>query len=114
MIFFMCASHLHQTLDSPLVKLPVAEHASIPEEAIGRRFITVRSDGSVLLSGQTITLDQLRVQITRAREEVPGLKIFLRGDANTKHKMIRDVMLVCAEVGVSEVIFAAWQSEGGL
>jgi biopolymer transport protein ExbD len=113
MIFFMCASHLHVTLDAPKITMPVAPKASIPTGLTpDRRNITVKADGTILLNAQPITLDQLKKAVADARKEIPTLKIFLRADAQLKHKKVREVMAACAEGGANDIIFAAYQSEG--
>ena len=111
MIFFMCASHLHMTLDNPEINVPVAPNASIPEELNDRRYITVKADGTVMLGGTVVTLDQVRAEITKATKTIPDLKIFLRADASLRHKTVRETMAACAEGGAGEIIFAAYQSE---
>jgi biopolymer transport protein ExbD len=111
MIFFMCASHLHQTLDSPKIEVPVATNASIPEELVDRRYITIMEDGTVKLGGDTATIPQVKQEIEKARKTVPDIKIFLRADRRLKHKKVREVMQACADAGASEIIFAAYQSE---
>ena len=110
MIFFMCASHLHQTLDAPPIAVPVAENATIPEEMSNRRYVTVLLDGTVMLGGETVTLERLRTEIGKAHDKIPDLKIFVRGDRAAKHKFVRAAMQACAEGGASEIIFAAYQS----
>jgi biopolymer transport protein ExbD len=113
MIFFMCASHLHATLDSPKIDMPVAPHASIPTELTpDRRYVTVKADGTILLNAQPITLDQLRTAVSQAHKEIPTLKIFLRADARLHHKKVREVMAACAEGGAGDIIFATYQAEG--
>jgi biopolymer transport protein ExbD len=113
MIFFMCASHLHVTLEAPKIYMPVAAHASVPTELTpDRRNITVKVDGTVLLNAQPITLSQLRTAVAKAQKEIPTLKIFLRADARVEHKKVREVMAACAEGGAADIIFAAYQAEG--
>lgn len=111
MIFFMCASHLHVTLDNPPIQVPVAPNASIPEELTDRRYLTIQADGTVLMGGTVVTLDQVRTEITKAVAAIPNLKIFLRADARLRHKQVKELMSVLAEGGASEIIFAAYQSE---
>ncbi len=111
MIFFMCASHLHQTLDNPKIEIPVAANASIPEELSDRRYITIKDDGTILLGGNTATIPQVKTAIEQAAKTIPNLKIFLRADKRLKHKKVREVMQACADAGASEIIFAAYQSE---
>lgn len=111
MIFFMCASHLHITLDNPAIEVPVAPNASIAEDLNDRRYITIKADGTIMLGGSPATLDQVRTEISKVTPTVPNLKIFLRADAQLQHKVVRDVMRACADGGSSEIIFAAYQSE---
>ena len=113
MIFFMCASHLHMTLDAPKIEMPVAPHASIPTDLTpDRRLVSVKADGTILLSGRIVSLDQLRQAVTAAHKEIPTLKIFIRADAKLHHKKVREVMAACADGGAGDIIFAAYQSEG--
>ena len=113
MIFFMCASHLHATLDSPKIDMPVAPNASIPTELTpDRRLITVKADGTILINAQPVSLDQLRKAVSDAHKQIPTLKIFLRADAKLRHKRVREVMAACADGGAGDIIFAAYQEEG--
>ncbi|MCX6996572.1 MAG: biopolymer transporter ExbD [Kiritimatiellaeota bacterium] len=111
MIFFMCASHLHLTLDAPPIEVPVAEHSSIPEELQNRRYVTIQFDGTIQLGGATVNLNVLRQEIAKAQKQMPDLKIFLRADRRLVHKKVREVMQVLAEAGAGEIIFATYQSE---
>ena len=111
MIFFMCASHLHLTLDAPPIEIPVAEHASIPEELQDRRYVTIQFDGTIHLGGTIVNLGSLRQEIAKAQKQIPDLKIFLRADRRLAHKKVREVMQTIAEAGAGEIIFASYQSE---
>jgi biopolymer transport protein ExbD len=111
MIFFMCASHLHITLDNPQIDIPLATNSTIPEELDERRYITIKVDGTILLGGAVVTLDQVKAEITKATKQKPDIRIFLRADAQLRHKSVREVMQACADGGASDIIFAAYQSE---
>lgn len=111
MIFFMCASHLHITLDNPQINVPVAPNSTIPEQLDERRYVTIKADGTILLSGTAVTLDQVRAEITKATKVQPDIRIFLRADAQLRHKDVREVMQALADGGASDIIFAAYQSE---
>ena len=111
MIFFMCSSHLHATLDAPPIEVPVAEHSSIPEELRDRRYVTIQFNGTIQLGGTVVNLDTLRQEIAKAQKQLPSLKIFLRADRRLVHKKVREVMQTLAEAGAGEIIFATYQSE---
>ena len=111
MIFFMCASHLHLTVDAPQIEIPVASHASIADDMSNRRYVTVKDDGTILLGGTVVTMSQLREEIAKAVKVNANIRVFLRADKRLKHKKVREAMQTIAESGVGDIIFATWQSE---
>lgn len=109
-IFFMVVAA--QIIKKVPVDPPVAEVAKVPEETGSRDTVSVQLDGEVWLGMSKITLDELGEEIRFSNETIPGYKVYIRADADTPHEYVRDVMQVCAENGVFDVIFATYQPEG--
>ncbi len=113
LIFFMVASHL-TSLERIPVALPVADRAKVPEEARGRQLITVtaEADGSAsyYMNLQKMDIKGLGAQIRQMEETDPNLRIYLRADRQVRYKNIRAVMEACAEAGISDIIFGAYES----
>ena len=111
MIFFMSASHMHTQLDMPAVDIPVASYSHVAEGLpADRRFVSIQTDGTILIGGQEATLDQVKEVVRKQLRQIPDLKVVVRADKKLKHNTVREVMQACAEGGASEVIFSTFES----
>lgn len=113
LIFFMVASHL-TSLERVPVSLPVADKAKVPEEARDRQLITVtaETDGSAAyyMNLQKVDIKELSAEITRRHEADENVRIYLRADRQVRHRHIKAVMEACAEAGIADIIFGAFES----
>lgn len=110
LIFFIVASHFNQ-LETQPIEAPIADNASVPRERLDRRTITIDDKEKIYVGGMPRELEQVGPLIKKARQQIPGLKIFLRADKRVKHKRVREVMKSCAENGAAEIIFATLEKE---
>jgi biopolymer transport protein ExbD len=111
LVFFMCASHISRQQTIPL-KIPVADHAVVPEERPDRWIVNVTADGDIFSGDQPVTLDELAAMVKARRDRDPNLKVYLRGDAECPHKKVKRVMNRLAEVGIDEFIFGVFIPSG--
>ena len=113
LIFFMVASHL-TALERVPVSLPVADKAKVPEEARDRQLITVlagdNGEAAYYMNLQQMDIKALSAEIGKLYEADENLRIYLRADRRVKHKYIKAVMESCAEAGISDIIFGAYES----
>lgn len=113
LIFFMVASHL-TALERVPVTLPVADRAKVPEEARDRQIITVAAEenggASYYMNLQKVELRELTEEIARQHEADENIRIYLRADRGVRHKHIKAVMEACAEAGIADIIFGAFES----
>lgn len=113
LIFFMVASHL-TSLERIPVALPVADKAKVPEEARDRQLISVvaEPDGSAAyyMNLQKMDIQELSERIKQQAEADPNLRIYLRADRQVRYKNIKAVMGACAEAGIADIIFGAYES----
>ena len=115
LIFFMVASHMSK-MDRIPVELPVADKAKVPDAALGRQLITIRShdaigeDVDILMNLQEVSAEQIKTEVERLLSENKDTEIYLRADRFAKHKHVKEVMAACAEGGVANVIFATFES----
>jgi biopolymer transport protein ExbD len=113
LIFFITQSKEYQDARLP-VDLPIAQHAKVPKEPRDRQAISIEADGDIFLGSMTDTpvpLEQVKPTIEEALKTMPNMKIFLRADAATPHRYVRDVMGACAAGGVADVIFATYEED---
>lgn len=115
LIFFMVASHL-TSLERVPVKLPVADKATVPEEARDRQLVTLLARGeganeaAIFMNLQEITLEEFAVAVREQYEADENVKIYLRADRAVKHRHVKAVMQACADAGVLDIIFGAFES----
>lgn len=113
LIFFMVASHL-TALERVPVSLPVADKAKVPEEARDRQIITVTAEKnggvSYFMNLQKVSLKELTSEIIRQQKADENIRIYLRADRQVRHKHIKAVMEACAEAGIADIIFGAFES----
>lgn len=115
LIFFMVASHMSK-MDRTPVELPVADKSTVPENAIGRQLITIRSQDTtgdevdILMNLKVMDVEEVTPMVQKILAEDKDAEIYLRADRYAKHKHVREVMAACAEGGVANVIFATFES----
>ena len=89
------------------LQLPEAEQATIPEDPGERQYISVQSNGELFFGAAPISYEALPGTLAKMREELPGLKLFLRADSDTPHRHVNRVMDACAKAGIFDLIFAS-------
>ena len=114
LIFFMVASHMIK-IDKTPVELPQASSSVIPEKISDRTFITIRSSDTVgeevefFMNLKNTTIEDIKTKISDSFLDNENISICLRADKFVRHKHIKNIMQICAEIGVSDVIFAAFE-----
>lgn len=114
LIFFMVASHMIK-IDKTPVELPQASSSVVPEKISDRTFITIRSSDTVgeevefFMNLKNTTIEDIKTKISDSFLDNEDISICLRADKFVRHKHIKNIMQICAEIGVSDVIFAAFE-----
>jgi biopolymer transport protein ExbD len=108
LIFFMCASHLSISQSIPL-HIPTASKAVVPRDRPDRWLVNLQQDGALFSGSQPIALAELAAQVRARLQEQPGLKLYLRADAETRHGDVKRVMHALTEAGVDDFIFGVHQ-----
>ncbi len=102
LIFFLVTTTYHQIEREIKIGLPEAESGSPISVALRELIINVTSAGTVIVSGQEITVDQLRTIITDALEQNPKQKVTIRGDKDASYGQVATVLDACKSAGVDE------------
>jgi biopolymer transport protein ExbD len=109
-VFFMTVANMITAEKKP-IDVPVALNSTIPEDYGERTTITIQRDGSLYSGVFDVTLEELRTVLIDAQKQDPTVKVYLRADSAAEHQYVNDVMKACAAAGLSNVIFAAFQSD---
>jgi biopolymer transport protein ExbD len=109
LFFFMLTGKLMQGQKLRTIALPRAMTASIPKDISGRDIINLDEKGRIIVGDQVMDQRALKVYLKQRLIDYPPLKLYIRADAKTPAKLIKEVMNGAAEAGAVEVIFGAYQ-----
>jgi biopolymer transport protein ExbD len=109
-VFFMTVANMITAEKKP-IEVPVALNSILPEDYGERTTITVQRDGSLYSGVYAVSLEELSKILIKAHEEDPTVRVYLRADSAAEHQFVNDVMKACAGAGLSNIIFAAYQSD---
>ncbi len=113
LIFFMITAKATQEGQVPIDQ-PLAVNAKITTDPVDRMPVTLTADDKVYMRGEISDIDKVSKAVKELSDELTrqnrSLKVYLRADAHTKHSKVKNLMRKCAEAGVSEIIFSAYQN----
>mgnify|MGYP000863709064 CR=1 FL=1 len=107
LIFFMCASSISQNRTMKM-EMPVASKGVVPKERPDRWTVNILADGSIFSGDRAATLDELKAEVTDRLKSEPKTKVYVRADANAKHKEVKKVLTAMAGIGVDDFIFGVY------
>lgn len=110
--FFMIVA-TYVTREKVEVDLPLAVNAAIADNLQGRLLVAVTIDGRIWAGSEPVTLDGLAVELAAWRAENDEGKIVIRADRANSYGVVKQVMKVCRDAGIADIIFSSLQAEGG-
>ena len=123
LIFFMVCATMSKVDQTPEVVLPIAPRAAIPENPVGRGVVNIVPLGTpvgegatseakpFIIYGQVIDEPGLVTAISERLKTEPNLRIYMRVDRNAEFKTVKRAIRACANAGIFDIIFGAFQSE---
>jgi biopolymer transport protein ExbD len=108
-IFFVVTASIDKEIEDEQVTLAAAPHGKPLTKKDPRSVtINVRRDGSVNIGMHQMKMSQLTLQLkAAASKRGSDIPIIIRGDQNTQHGYIKDVMEAITETGLYRVKFDA-------
>ena len=106
LIFFIVTYNFSRNETALEVKVPTAKEGKETRRSISECILNVRSDGSVILNRQTLSLEQLQAKLTQLSQLYPDQAVILRGDEQASYRAIVDVLDACRAANVWNVAFA--------
>ncbi|MFX3681320.1 MAG: ExbD/TolR family protein [bacterium] len=94
------------------VDLPFAVNAAIAENQQGRMLVAITVDGQVWAGAQPVTLDQLAEQVRVWQVDGASSRIVIRADRGNRYGLVKQVMKVCRDAGIADIIFSSLQPGG--
>ena len=114
LIFFIVASQLQDLETEKQVSLPVADAAQTKKsDGMQEILINVLSNGTVTVSGMVLPIEKLSEELRRVADasDKAEKKILIRGDKDAHYGRIMNIMRSCANAGLWNVSFAAFQEQ---
>lgn len=114
-IFFVCTAQLEQQQFDEAVQLEWARDGQAIEDAAPLTVqVNVRRDGAITIGGALMDRTTFRgiMRNTVRRYGAANIPVVIRGDRESVHGAIRDVMDICKEMGIWRVSFAAIKEQG--
>jgi len=115
LIFFMAATKLYdwneQELDVEVPQVAAARPltAAPPSELV----VKVKRDGSILLNGQPVSIEQMIERLRAARGKRANQRVLVRGDGRAYYQRVAEVMSACESAGIRRVAVAVRQIGAG-
>lgn len=107
--FFMIVSTFI-ALEKVEVDLPLAPHAGLAENQSGRLMVALTVDGTIWLGAEVVTLEELAAGVEAWRVDQPRARVVIRSDRAAPYATVKAVMKTCRDAGLSDIIFASYQS----
>ncbi len=107
LIFFMVASVV--VTDKVPIQLPEAQAAKVPEETKNRMMLSVDANNQIYVNMNPVTIKELKKIVSDELDINPGLRILIRADKDVEYKTNKDIIIACAEVGASDLIYATFE-----
>ena len=109
LFFFMLAGKITKAEKMMDIKVPVAATGKIPEDEGNRDIVNIDSQGQLFSGSKPMTTKELSVHLKQRFKDYPPLKLYVRADAGTPGKGIKEIMAMASEAGAIEVIFGVIQ-----
>jgi biopolymer transport protein ExbD len=93
------------------ITLPTAKTAKIDARLPGEIILNLTRTGEVIVSGRTLTTDELLAMLQRLAGYYPGQPVIIRADRQTAYEHLVRVLDLCRQSDIWNVSYATLQSE---
>lgn len=109
LFFFMLAGKITKAEKMMAINVPVAATGKIPEDEGKRDVVNIDAQGQFFSGSAPMSAKDLTAHLKQRFKDYPPLKLYVRADAGTPGKKIKEVMAIASEAGAIEVIFGVVQ-----
>ena len=110
LIFFMVTTKISKEQIKMDVKLPVASSATLPKDDLDNRdTVAIDHLGQYYVGQREVTKEELTEYLKERFKNYPPLRLYIRADANTPGKQIKELMRIASEAGAINIIFGTYQ-----
>jgi biopolymer transport protein ExbD len=109
LIFFMVTTKISKEQLKVDIALPTASNAISPEDISNRDIISIDDRGEYWVGQRPVDKKELAEYMRQRFIDYPPLKLYVRADANTPGRKIKEFMKMASEAGAINVIFGTYQ-----
>ena len=111
--FYLLVAQFVSSQDDASVQLPIVTASQGQPEAPAEIVVNVRSDGKLIVEGQSLSLVKLRNLLLdrKLKVEPDTLRVVIRTDRRELFGRLDEVLQTCRKTGLKQVIFRAVSSE---
>jgi biopolymer transport protein ExbD len=109
LFFFMLAGKITKAEKMMAINIPVAATGKIPEDEGNRDVVNIDGNGQLFSGSQPMTSKELASHLRQRFKDYPPLNLYVRADAATPGKKIKEIMAIASEAGAIQVIFGVVQ-----
>jgi biopolymer transport protein ExbD len=105
LFFFMLAGKITKGEKLLDIKVPHASTGKIPAEEGDRDVVNIDETGQLFSGSRPVTAKELAAHLKQRFKDFPPLKLYIRADAGTHGKKIKEAMAIASEAGAIEIVF---------
>lgn len=109
LFFFMLAGKITKSEKLLDIKVPKAASGKIPSDEGDRDVVNINDQGQFFSGSRPVSAKELTTHLRERFKVNPPLKLYVRADAGTPGKKIKEVMAIASEAGAVDVIFGVVQ-----
>jgi biopolymer transport protein ExbD len=109
LFFFMLSGSLTKSAKLLEINIPTAASGKVPNEMGDRDIINIDENGQLFSGNQPVSSKELTTYLKERFKNYPPLKLYVRADARTPGRQVKEVMKIAADAGAIEVIFGVRQ-----
>ena len=108
-VFFMTVASM--ITEKKELNLAVADEAVVPKEISDRFIFSIDPEGSLYVQNQLIDADEAARRLKQIAATHRHAKLVVRVDRMTEHQYVNQFLGMCADNGISDIIFATYQTD---
>jgi biopolymer transport protein ExbD len=109
LVFFMVTTKISKEQIKVDIRLPVASNAVIPDNVAERDIVSIDGGGNYFIGQRPADKKELTAYLKERFKNVPPLRLYVRADAETPGRQIKDLMKIASEAGAINVIFGTYK-----
>ena len=109
LFFFMLSGKLTKSAKLMNINVPTASTARVPDNMGDRDIINIDENGQYFAGNELVSAKELSTHLKERFKKTPTLKLYVRADAATPAKKVKELMAIATEAGAIEIIYGVRQ-----